>query len=203
MNRFRTIGWATAIGLWISGSATAALSVYMPAEELSARATLVVEARVEQTRSGLDPQTGALNTYITLLVTHVHRGPAGLAEIVLREPGGRWGDLVHELDAVPIYRPGELVFAYLEPASDGALRTVGMFFGKFRLEESQIRGPLAATRDLEGQGTIIGLGERPETFTRNDLVALTAGLPYRPAQRVSLAAKTSIVAASEPPACER
>jgi len=197
MNRLRIAGWAAAIGLWAAGNATAALSIYLAPEEISARATLVVEARVVETRSGLDPDTGALNTYITLQVNHVHRGPPDLTEVVVRERGGRWGDLVHELDAVPVYRPGELVYAYLEPASDGALRTVGMFFGKFRLEETRTRGPLIATRDLEGQGTILGRDEQPESFTRNDLVALTAGVPYRPARRVSRGPKTSIVSATK------
>jgi len=198
MNRIRTVGWAWVIGLWVAGAAAAAVSVYMPPEEISARAILVVEARVVESRAGLDPDTGALNTYITLQIDHVHRGPAGLSEIVVREAGGRWGDLVHQLDAVPVYRPGELVFAYLEPAPDGALRTVGMFFGKFHLEESRIRGPLIATRDLEGQGTILGRGTHAESLTRNDLVALTAGLPYRPAQPSPRRGKASIGFRAEP-----
>ncbi len=178
------------IGLLAAGSTAAAVSVYISPEDISARAALVIEARVAATRSGLDPHTGALNTYITLQVDYVHRGPSGLSEVVVREPGGRWGDLVHQLDAVPIYRPGERVYVYLEPAPDGALRTVGMFFGKFRLEETRVRGPLIATRDLEGQGTILGRAERRESLTRNDLVALTAGVPYRAADRVSRSGKT-------------
>ncbi len=179
MNRLRITGWAWTIGLLVAGSTAAAVSIYVPPEELSARATLVVEARVADTRSGLDPDTGALNTYITLQVDYVHRGPSDLSEVVVREPGGRWGDLVHQLDAVPVYHPGERVYVYLEPATDGALRTVGMFFGKFHLEEARTRGPLIATRDLEGQGTILGRPGRRESLTRNDLVALTAGVPYR------------------------
>ncbi|NIM01154.1 MAG: matrixin family metalloprotease [Acidobacteria bacterium] len=197
MHRWRIIGGILATGLWAAGTVPAALSVYMPPEELSARATLVVEARVAESRPGLDADSGELHTYITLQIEHVHRGPARLTEVVVREPGGRWGDVVHEVDAVPVYRPGERILAYLEPASDGALRTVGMFFGKFRLEESRTRGPLLATRDLEGQGTILGLAERPESFTRNDLVALTAGVPYRQAPRAGRRAKRER-ASSEP-----
>ena len=210
MNRLRTMGWATLIGIWVAGSAAAALSVYMPAEEVSARATLVVEARVAEKRTGRDPFTGSLNTYITLDITHVHRGPGDLAEVVVREPGGRWGDLVHELDAVPSYLPGESVYAYLEPAADGALRTVGMFFGKFHLEETQLRGPLMATRDLEGRGTILGKTEAPESFTRNDLVALTAGVPYRRGSTSDRRVKTELVSerqrrdwSAKPPEWER
>lgn len=198
MNRLRTTGWAWAIGLLVAGNAAAAVSVYMPPEEISTRAALVVEAQVAETRSGLDPNTGALNTYITLRIEHVHRGPAGLSEVVVREPGGRWGDLVHQLDAVPVYHAGEHVYTYLEPAADGALRTVGMFFGKFRLEKTRTRGPLIATRDLEGQGTILGRAEQRESFTRNDLVALTAGVPYRASRRVSRSAKAAGRSADSP-----
>jgi len=180
MNKITTMAWVSSLAFVAFGATIpAAVSVYVSPEELSARAPIVVEALVVETRSGLDPDRGTLNTYITLDIDHVHRGPADLREVTLREPGGRWGDLVHELDAVPVYLAGERVIAYLEPGSDGALRTVGMFFGKFRLEETRARGPLMATRDLDGQGTILFRSNRSESLTRNDLVALTAGIPQR------------------------
>lgn len=155
--------------------AAAALSVYMPPESLAARAELVLEGTVQATRSGFDPERGTLATYVVLDVDRVHRGPAGLSRVVVREAGGRVGDLVHEVDAVPVYREGSRVLTFLEPGRDGTLRTVGMFFGKFELEEA---GALDAVRDLDGEGTILRRpAGRSERYAVADLVAVTHSVP--------------------------
>jgi len=49
-------------------------SLYMTPEQLARRATLIVEGTVVRTASGLDPETGALSTYVTLEDLTVHRG---------------------------------------------------------------------------------------------------------------------------------
>jgi len=152
-------------GLPVLGS----VSIYMPPEELARRAELVVEATVSRTASGLDPRSGRLATYVDLEVTFVHRGPAELARLTLREAGGHYGDRGHHIDAVPDYRVGQRVLVFLEPARDGALRTAGLFFGKFDLREG------AAVRDLQGQGRIVGgPGPVSESFELHDMTALAA-----------------------------
>lgn len=157
--------------------AGAALSIYLAPEDLSRRAELIVEGTVSRTASGLDPQSGALATYVTLEVDRVHRGPAGLGAVVLRELGGRYGSTVHEVDAVPRYRLGERVFAFLESRTDGSLRTAGMFFGKYRLERDG-RGVERAIRELDGQGRILyrpGTGPS-ESLSPADLTAVAASV---------------------------
>ena len=153
--------------------ARAAMSIYMTPEDLASRATRIVEGTVVETRSGLDTRTGALSTYVTLDVTAVHRGPDRSSRLILREPGGQFGDLVHEVDAVPVYQQGENVFVFLEAAADGALRTSGMFFGKFTLEATSG----SAVRDLSGQGRIV---KRPaahrERMALSDLIAVAASV---------------------------
>ena len=114
--------------------ARAALSVYVSPEELAAAAPLVVRGEVVRTASGLDPERGTLRTYVTLEVSEVLRGTVEPGSLVLREAGGRFGTLVHEVDAVPVYAPGERVLVFLEPAADGALRTLHQFFGKFAVD---------------------------------------------------------------------
>jgi hypothetical protein len=164
----------------------AAVSVYMSPEDLAGRAPLIVEGTVVRTASGWDPERGTLATYVTLELDRVYRGPAELERITLREPGGRFGDLVHDVDAVPRYEVGERVFVFVEPAADGALRTVGMFFGKFRLE-GDMPGGVRAVRELDGAGRILGRHSGPrETIDRADLVATTVTVQARPAARDSL-----------------
>jgi len=166
----------------VPGVARAALSVYMTPEQLAERATTIVEGTVVESRSGYDPLHGSVATYTTVEVETVHRGRLGPESIVIREPGGRHGEMVHEVDAVPVYEVGERVFVFLEPAPDGALRTVGMFFGKFRLETGADAAAAQAVRDLDGRGRIL---HRPtqqlEYVARSDLAAVAASVRRRPA----------------------
>jgi len=172
------------VALSICAAAQAAVSVYMPPETLAERSRWIVEGTVESTRSGFDPQTGSLATYVTLDIDVIHRGPTRYERIVIREAGGRFGSLVHETDAAPVYEAGQRVFVFLEPARDGALRTSGMFFGKFVIEED-VDGRLTwASRELDGQGTIL---HRPapadERLRLGDLVALANTVAARPSSR--------------------
>ncbi len=153
-------------------AALAALSVYMPHEAVAERAALIVEGSVVEVASGFDPLSGTVATYITLDVTAVHRGPGGLERVILREPGGSFAGLANVLDAVPVYTAGEKVVALLEPTPDGALRTAGMFFGKYTLSADR----RIARRDLDGRGLILGRpGPEPEAVPTADLEALAAG----------------------------
>jgi hypothetical protein len=158
----------------------AAVSIYVSPEQLAEQAPLIVEATVQDVRSGHDPETGKLATYVTLNVHDVLRGPSDIDELVVRELGGEWDGVVHQLDAVPTYRTGERVISFLESRADGSLRTNNMFFGKFSVDRRNPRGPSRASRDLEGQGTIVGLPQRIESLSVNDLVAVSSSISLRP-----------------------
>ncbi len=161
-----------------AGVLPAAVSVYLSPEGLARRSPLIVEGVVQRTASGLDPETGELATYITLQVDHVHRGPAQLRQVVLRELGGEMNGLANDVDAVPIYEPGERVLVFLEPGPRRALRTTGMFFGKFLLEDEPMGGS-RALRDLSGQGRIFlqPTATQVEEFPAGDIAAVVATVP--------------------------
>lgn len=160
-----------ALAMLCCTAAMAALSVYMPHEMVAERSALIVEGVVLEVASGLDPESNTVATYITLDVTTVHRGPAGLQRVTLREAGGTFAGLSNVLDAVPVYAVGEQVVAFLEPTSDGALRTAGMFFGKYTLSDDH----RVARRDLDGRGLILGRSQaEPETLPAADLESLAA-----------------------------
>lgn len=178
--RTRSVYPAVALLIALLGTtaALASLSVYMSPEDLARRAELIVEGRVVRTASGYDPLRGSLATYVTLKIETLHRGELEAEYLTLREPGGRYGDLAHDVDAVPVYTPGETVLVFLEPAADGALRTAGMFFGKYRLEADGDRAGRTALRDLEGNGLILGRASRQaERLPVGDLIAVVANTP--------------------------
>jgi hypothetical protein len=115
-------------------------ALYVSPEDLASVATVVVEARVASVLDGLDPATDRVASYVTLDVARVERGPWDLERVVLREPGGRRGRLALRVSGAPAYREGERVVAFLEPAPDGALRTAGLFLGKFTLDADDASG---------------------------------------------------------------
>jgi hypothetical protein len=81
---------------------------------------------------------------------------------------------------VPHYETGEDVFVFLESGNEGALRTTGMFFGKYSLAER------SAIRDLDGQGTIIGAGGiKRESIRVSDLRAVASTNPRSKSRRGS------------------
>ena len=172
-------------------AALATLSVYMPHETVADRAVLIVEGTVARVASGYDPETDTVATYVTLDVTVLHRGPAGVRQVTLREPGGTFAGISNVLDAVPVYEVGEQVMAFLEPSADGALRTTGMFFGKYALSDDR----RTAFRDLEGRGLILGRFEpEQEAVSAADLAALSAG-PRLRARRPRIATRPGWAAA--------
>ena len=179
--------------------ARASIAIYMPPEDLARAAPVVVEGRVASSRSGLDPATGALSTYTTIDVDAILRGPRSFDRVVIREPGGAYGEVVHEVDAVPTYVPGERVLVFLETAPDGALRTTGMFFGKFSLSGDE-RGSPWADRDLDGRG-LLPTRTLPavERLAHADLRAVVESVPWRGATARSRAAP----ARATPPELDR
>lgn len=174
MPRLTTTAW---IGVFVAAiPAGAAVSIYVPVDRVAERAAIAVEATVGAVASGYDPETGSVSTYVTLEVERAHKGPAGITRIVLRERGGRFGDVVHETDAVPVYRPGERVFAFVSLGPDGAPRTAFDFFGKFSLDPVAGARSERAVRDLGGQGTILGRRTEGdlESFRVRELIAVSS-----------------------------
>jgi len=162
--------------------ARGSIALYTAPEDLARSAPIVVEGTVAASRSALDPVTGSLATYTTIDVETMHRGPRSFERIVVREPGGSYGGVAHEIDAVPTYRAGERVLTFLEAAPDGALRTSAMFLGKFSLVEDE-RGERWATRDLDGHGLLPRRHAPPlERLPQADLVAVVASMPWRGAR---------------------
>jgi len=177
--------------LLLATPARAALSLYVSPEELAATSPLVVRGEVVRSVSGFDPERGTLRTYVTLDVQEVLQGTFAGNRLMLREAGGRFGDLVHEVDAVPVYSAGEQVLVFLEPAGDGALRTAGQFFGKYAADPDN---PRQLIRDLSAQGTILFRpGGEKETLPLSEMRALLA----------SSAAPKAVTWRREPPELER
>ena len=120
---------------WLVTLPALAATVIPPSFDTLANSSVgAVEARVSAVRSGVDPETSRLATYVELDVSDVLFGlDASVTSVVLREPGGTIGDRTLVIEAAPLYEVGQRVLVFLDPARDGALRTQAMALGAFVL----------------------------------------------------------------------
>ena len=133
----RTGGNATALATVLLGLAGAAQATILPAltlEDLTVRATEIVEGTVLE----LSPRwaDGFVVTDVTVEVTTCLKGPCLGASVVVQVFGGTLDGFVVETSGAARYTPGEQVLLFLEPASGAGqerLRTAGMALGKFHV----------------------------------------------------------------------
>ncbi len=130
----------------VAAPAAATTVVPMRTRELVASSVAAVRGQVTAIASAADPASGAIATYVTLLVDEVLFGPLTQGELILREQGGAVGAREEWIFGSPEYRRGERVLVFLSLAADGSLHTTGLAMGKYTLHDAP--GGARATRDL-------------------------------------------------------
>ncbi len=118
-------------------------------EELTARAPLVVQARVNASSVAWDDEHAKIWTWTELVVNETLKGTP-FATVVVKQPGGVVGEMGMEVSGVASFVPGEEVLLFLEPAPDekGAWVPVSMSASKVSFEDRF--GVKIARRDLSG-----------------------------------------------------
>ncbi len=128
--------------------------VPMRVPELTAASIGAVRGQVLRIASAAAPVSGAISTYITLLVDEVLFGPFAPGELVLRELGGRVGGRAERVFGQPEYSVGERVLVFLSRHADGTLRTTEMSLGKLRLRDA-FGGTRAQRTRVPGVRTLV------------------------------------------------
>ncbi|MEW6129567.1 MAG: matrixin family metalloprotease [Acidobacteriota bacterium] len=122
---------------------------------------MVVSARAIVIGEVSDISTGVQNdrvySYIRLKVEEVIKGKNISSEVVLKQPGGEYGDLGTLIFGMPKFEVGKKVLVYLDSWADGALRVHQMFLGKFDITKDASTNQFFVTRDQ---------GENVQLFTR-------------------------------------
>ncbi|MGH9824476.1 MAG: putative Ig domain-containing protein, partial [Blastocatellia bacterium] len=103
---------------------------------------------VKEVSCGFDDKRDIVYTYVTLRVQQVLKGSIVQSEIVLKEPGGEFGNTGSYLFGTPSFSVGERVLLYLDTWPDGSLRVRDMFLGKFRLLKDPMTGQMLARREM-------------------------------------------------------
>ena len=147
MFRLRPLLLSAALLAPLSALATVVLSMSM--EEMTSRATLVVQGTVNVSSPGWDEPRAKIWTWTEVVVKDTLKGRAQ-DTVLVKQPGGVVGAVGMSVAGAATFAPGEEVVLFLEPANDepGAWVPVAMSSSKVTLEERL--GVKVARRDLAG-----------------------------------------------------
>jgi hypothetical protein len=137
--------------LWLSsGPAAAAIALHYELTDLAREADEVVHGRVIGQTSYWDDHV--IMTEVTVEVVECLKGerPAG-ERVVVRQPGGRVGELAMLVPGMPTFLNDEVVVLFLEAGSvEGASLVMGLAQGRFTVAADAETGEVLVRRDLTG-----------------------------------------------------
>jgi len=110
---------ALCILLCVAASVRASTFVMPTDDEMIIRARAIVRGKVLAIESGPDDKQGFIYTFITLKVQEVLKGQITQRKIVLKEPGGQYGNRGSVVFGTPAFSTGENVVLYLDTWHDG------------------------------------------------------------------------------------
>lgn len=123
-----------AISISIPFGAAASVVTYMDTETLVRLSPVIVSGAVVSVTPVEEGTDARLFTDVTLAVSRVFRGPAGVGRLRLRLPGGRLGDRESRVYGTPEFRVGESVIVFAQPSKAGWLTITGLFQGKISIQ---------------------------------------------------------------------
>lgn len=125
-----------------------ATTVVVPGDrEMVISARAIITGRVTDIRTGVDPGSDVVFTYVRLEVSDVLKGQVSDSEIVLKQPGGETFDKGTIIFGMPRYEIGQEVLLYLDTWMDGSLRVHQWFLGKFNVVREHTSGRLLLARE--------------------------------------------------------
>ena len=154
----RPLALTALIGVSLCAPVVARGSVVTPLDTraLVRLSPIIVRGEVETVLAGPNG-SGTIDTWVSVSVEESLRGAEGRSHVVLRLPGGIWGDRVSLVHGTPTFRVGERVVVFATPTRSGDLTVAGLFQGKFRIEGTA--GEEAALPD-PGTGALLVVGPR-------------------------------------------
>lgn len=123
MNPFK-FAWAAVPALLVSALAGAAVLPWMSLEEIAGRADVIVLGTVESAESAWSEDGRIIVTRATVSVERALKGGPRL-RVVVETPGGRVGDQTMIASGAPVFRAGERLVLFLEPAGAAGADAAG------------------------------------------------------------------------------
>ena len=137
---------ASMLGLGAMAFATSVIPISI--EELSRRASMIVEARAVSSWSEWNADHSMIFTFTRFEVSRGFKGGAA-REVVVRQMGGQMGHTVQRVSGLHSWLPGDESMLFLRPseAGGGVMSVVGLMQGDFRISRSS-RGEAFATNGV-------------------------------------------------------
>ena len=131
---------ANLIGFFCLVASLASATTIRPVsvEHLTAESTHVVEGQAVSSYAAWDAEHKGIYTYTTFQVTKVLKGQLAQSTVIVKQYGGRVGDMV-------AYRPGvrslpsgqeTVLFLFPSPNGDGTMAVTGLMQGNFTVTHS-------------------------------------------------------------------
>lgn len=136
----------SAIVLGVGAWATSVIPISV--EELSRRASLIVEAKAMNSWSEWNPDHSMIFTFTRFEVSRSLKGSA-VQQVVVRQMGGHVGHTEQRVSGLRSWLPGEESMLFLRPseAGGGVMSVVGLMQGNFRITRFS-SGPAMATNGV-------------------------------------------------------
>ena len=151
-------------------------------EELAAEADQIVRGRVVDLRSYRTTHDGQplIETAVTLAVAETEAGPAA-SNLTLTLLGGRIGDEVLEVDAMPRLQVGEDVILFVRGNGRTVCPIVGWSHGAFRVRRAASAGSTDYVERWNGE-PLVDLSQVPQPLEPAGGSRALAGRAIAPAQ---------------------
>lgn len=184
--RCRQIALALLLGGCVS---FAAATTYEPPrfDELATEAEQIVRGRVVETRSYRAQHAGQplIETAVTIDVAENERGPVS-QRITLILLGGRVGDEVMQVDAMPNLAEGEDVILFVRGNGRNVCPIVGWSHGAFRVKRLAGDGAREFVERWNGE-PLVDLAQVPESLERGPSPRASAAAALAPEQVLTAA----------------
>ncbi len=129
-------------------TATAATLERLSLDDMTARSTAIVRARVVSSSGSLTGST--IYTRTRLQVLERWKGPEG-AEVEVTEPGGTAGAVTQSYSGVPRFTAGQEMVLFLWTGPSGRTQVIGLSQGVFQVTSNAVTGEPEVRREASGE----------------------------------------------------
>jgi hypothetical protein len=133
-HKVRSYGLAAVLLLTLASSVTATTVLRLDLPDLVSKADNIVQGRVEQIYVEWDAERKLAFTYISINVDDPMKG-ARRQTVLIRQVGGRVGNISMHVAGMPTFSQGEEVILFLNDMHNGTFRVVGMNQGKYQITQ--------------------------------------------------------------------
>lgn len=137
-----------ALGCILARPGSATVAIMSSDAELAQASRLIVQGEVRSVTAQWDGD--GIFTYVEVHVGRVLKGRVAGKTIVVKQPGGTVGEITAWIHGAPRFQGGERVLLFLDTWSDGSLRVVHLFQGKYKVERDGKAGRPQAVRTAGG-----------------------------------------------------